>query len=263
MSPTPGPVPYGQWNSGSTAGSFNFSINANPSVPWYLGGAGGAPTTPPAPTPVASGSTRSTEFAGEELEFVAGSLTGVRCFKITPEGWLESLMYPVTWTPGENWAICMRAFNGGGKLEPADMGPDCACGFYAYWDGSNDYGSHGTVNAVVEGYGVVNIGTKGFRAQKARLLALHVARPTAESLLDSFMGLGSSVLHQPIEAIYSALTERWRTPRQRLATNYPDIPRFSTFEEMIDAFPAARGEGQRIENHPSGPVPPDNPPPII
>ncbi|MEE6273489.1 hypothetical protein V2J56_09035 [Georgenia sp. MJ206] len=48
----------------------------------------------------------------------------------------------------------------------------CACGFYAYFDDTNEYGATDRAAAVVEGYGQTIIGTKGFRSAKARILAL-------------------------------------------------------------------------------------------
>lgn len=57
----------------------------------------------------------------------------------------------------------------------------CQCGFYAYQEGSNDYftptGSdpmRGMVGAVVRGYGRVVLGTRGFRAAKAEILAIYM-----------------------------------------------------------------------------------------
>jgi hypothetical protein len=60
------------------------------------------------------------------------------------------------------------------KPKPAHAlaGVSCQCGFYAYFDGGNDYGGRSRVTAVIEGYGVCTVGTRGFRASKAKLLAL-------------------------------------------------------------------------------------------
>lgn len=71
--------------------------------------------------------------------------------------------------------------------------PECRCGFYAYTDekslrsNSRTYGD--TVFGLVRAYGLVTQGTKGFRAQKAEVVALtkpHSAvntRPDYQSLL--------------------------------------------------------------------------------
>src|SRR4051812_39387345 len=49
--------------------------------------------------------------------------------------------------------------------KPHTMG-DCSCGFYGYYDGSDDYYKDGLVSGVVEGYGEALIGTRGFRVGK-------------------------------------------------------------------------------------------------
>ena len=63
--------------------------------------------------------------------------------------------------------------------------PDCTCGFYAYHNQrSVGYGvRHGArVLAVVEGYGKLVVGTLGYRAQKARIVA--VVPPTPHEATD-------------------------------------------------------------------------------
>lgn len=196
--------------------------------------------------------------------FIAGSLIGLRAFRVDNLGRLTGVTHRDVWTPGENVAVCHRdrvvmggmtfyvssagtttttsptTFNPGGPVtatEPSYVqmtqprgrkkkrgpGPEyavsdkpalpapslsqaavrptpppepphelvslrCNCGFYAYFDGSNDYlsGNGLVVNwnglsnddrgvrlaAIVEGYGKVVVGSRGFRAEKARILAL-------------------------------------------------------------------------------------------
>lgn len=51
----------------------------------------------------------------------------------------------------------------------------CQCGFYAYTDGGNDYYrgyKEDRLAAIVEGYGICTTGSRGFRASKARVVAL-------------------------------------------------------------------------------------------
>ncbi len=53
-------------------------------------------------------------------------------------------------------------------------GPDCSCGIYAYWrcrQGQGDGPAEG-VYGVVECSGRIIMGTKGFRAQRARIIAV-------------------------------------------------------------------------------------------
>lgn len=52
---------------------------------------------------------------------------------------------------------------------------NCQCGFYAYTDGGNDYYrvyKEDRLAAIVEGYGICTTGSRGFRAGKARVVAL-------------------------------------------------------------------------------------------
>lgn len=83
---------------------------------------------------------------------------------------------------------------------------ECACGFYGYYDGSDDYYKDGYVSGVIEGYGEALIGTRGFRVEKARIVALMI--PAAQ---DRFAN--------------------------RIARNYSGIPLFARFAEMVAAFP--------------------------
>lgn len=92
---------------------------------------------------------------------------------------------------------------------PHDFGT-CSCGFYGYFDGSDDYHDRGRISAVVEAYGEVVIGTRGFRAMKARILAIRVK---AED--DGVTG----------------------SMARKLAKNYAGVAIFDKFEDMVAAFP--------------------------
>lgn len=48
--------------------------------------------------------------------------------------------------------------------------PNCKCGFWAYDEAG--FVAHGSVVGVIEGYGKTTVGTKGFRSEKARIIAL-------------------------------------------------------------------------------------------
>lgn len=176
------------------------------------------------------------------LEFCAGTLTGTRSFRVTSSGHLRSLMHPTVWSRGENLARCFARR----ATPPADMDIDCTCGFYAFWDGSNDYRDEGHVNAVVEGYGIVVIGPRGFRAQKTRIVALHIPPPLPDYE-------GESDLVALAVAIRDLLLT-WFVGRPlalnlntKLRRHYPGVPVFDSFDAMVAAYPAAKGEGQRID----------------
>lgn len=87
-------------------------------------------------------------------------------------------------------------------------GLGCSCGFYAYFDGQNDYKTGRNIAAVIEGYGVCTVGTRGFRAAKARLLAL----------VEPKSGVS------PMVAGY-------------IRRNYPDVPIFAKKRLALAEFP--------------------------
>lgn len=217
------------------------------------------------------------EFGG--LGFAAGVVRGARSFKVDKLGRLTGIHYEQIWRPGENIAECRKekavfhvTFNWDGITSSGRLGylqafpnypppppsssrtvvstppsvhrkkkgkkvvadiismpeppkaaaiaatekkphtmADCACGFYGYYDGSEDYWKDGYVSAVIEGYGEALIGTRGFRVAKARIVALMIP---AEQ--DRFAN--------------------------RIARNYPDVPLFRSFNEMVAAFPPDGGE---------------------
>lgn len=204
---------------------------------------------------------------------------------------------------------------------------ECSCGFYGFYDGSNDYKSDGTVSAVVEGYGETVIGTRGFRSMKAKIVALHIpgyVDPSKKSAVKKTRGKGPvrrgleffamreaafafgvpgliMILVGVVSVVGTAVwnliggNESWqpfaigvgigvvvagvglvtlankinsvgdelktstvkapylRLPqvqRERIMRNYPDIPVFASFEEMVEAFPPDRGVEPSPESDP-------------
>lgn len=157
---------------------------------------------------VGGGTAPSKEFSGKE--FAAGVARGARSFRVDALGRLTGVSYRVVWTPGENEATCKASTS----FAPCGGIDKCAHGFYAYYDSSDDYHDPGMVSGVIEGYGEAVIGTRGFRAMKARIVALHIP-----------------------EDVKPALARMVRR-------NYPDIPVFDTFEHMVSEFvPDDGGEG--------------------
>lgn len=161
-------------------------------------------------------SKRSAEFG--EKQFSAGVARGARSFRIDRLGRLTGVAYKKVWTPGENLAKCEAS----DAFTPCPGMDKCGHGFYGYYDGSDDYHESGMVSAVVEGYGEAVIGTRGFRAMKARIVALHIPDTV-----------------KPSEA-------------RLVRRNYPDIPVFDTFERMVSEFaPDDGGEGISPESDPN------------
>ncbi len=69
-------------------------------------------------------------------------------------------------------------FENGWRSDPCQgLDPKCGCGFYAYYDESaGRVVAYGNIRGVVEAAGRCVVGPKGFRAQRARVVA--VVRPT-------------------------------------------------------------------------------------
>ena len=176
--------------------------------------------------------------------FVAGSMRGLRSFRIDGLNRLTGVAYKDVWRPGENVGECKRyeevarqckayeerqaakkaapdpasrytvTLGGfempsyyssmfGGLLgysdapPPADPDPHdigalaCQCGFYAYFDDAGNRwhgGDQGQMYGVIEAYGVITIGSRGFRAQKAKILGL-VAKPKLGQVGDTIAAL--------------------------------------------------------------------------
>lgn len=194
--------------------------------------------------------------------FVAGSLVGLRAFAIDAYGRLHGPSYDSVFRPGENVATCRKpdddgmwqyfqpvTFSSGGFTLSDDptlaaaaveskplkkesqhrvAGKDCSCGFYAYYDGRNDYlkvpsggggwtvtfggatgaSSRDRIGAVIEGFGVCTVGSRGFRAEKARLLAL----------------IQPEVVRSPLKF-------------DLLVRNYPDVDMFADESSALEAHP--------------------------
>jgi hypothetical protein len=124
--------------------------------------------------------------------FAVGSVRGIRDFRVDVDGTLTGVSVQEEWKAGENKAHCISvlapptliALLGKGTSVikmPADMDADCSCGYYAYfkakWRGYTFGHGERTIPGVVEGYGKVNLGAKGFRAEKARILGITFDQP--------------------------------------------------------------------------------------
>lgn len=84
--------------------------------------------------------------------------------------------------------------------------PDCRCGFWAYDEAG--FRALGTVVGVIEGYGKTTVGTKGFRCEKARIVAISCEN-------------GEGVRHS-------------RSMLARLAALYPDVAFVENLDALID-----------------------------
>lgn len=175
------------------------------------------------PSWIPSGPTAASKFSGSE--FSMGTAVGVRSWNIDKLGRLESPQYQTVWTPGEMVATCKsrpidRVLLGYDRPRPeAHQQSTCSCGFYAYYEGFNEYAQSDRVTGVIEGYGETQIGTRGFKSAKARIVALHVPDNTAD------------------------IARIGKTPFQRVRENYgPHVAIFDDYTHMSAEFPTTQPE---------------------
>lgn len=133
------------------------------------------------------------------------------------------------WTSGVNRAHCNNHKEHVPPVEFDELhGGECGCGYWAYWTPRDmqDWRSSLPVWGIVEGSGRVLIGEKGFRCQRARILALVPAfsvcpvqrndpRPGLRELGESWMAVLMDVL----------------------GTLYPEARVFATVRGMLASFP--------------------------
>lgn len=108
------------------------------------------------------------------------------------------------------------------KPKHALAGPGCHCGFYAYFDGLNDYMHVGRIAAVVEGFGAYMLGTRGYRSSKMRLLGL-ITPPFGRTESSTFYSGKSEVMSPALLA--------------RVVSNYADVPVYENQAAAIEAHP--------------------------
>lgn len=176
-------------------------------------------------------------FAG--TAFGIGVVTGARSFRVDEDGWLTGVVYRQRWDNTVNESQCRISEhsitfmyyppygNVQARLDPKPpvvkpphLLTECHCGFYAFFDGSNDYHRTGSVWGVVEGFGETLIGTRGFRSRKTRIVALCLSDRVAEDLAE------------------------------KVRLNYWNVPFFDTFEDMVEAFPPDAAEREDIPQEP-------------
>lgn len=136
--------------------------------------------------------------ATDGYEFAIGSVHGLRQWKLPfdaafhatmasaavpsvsalwPEGTEPPLLTGVTgmaWPPGIVQATCNNYRDHEPPVEfDAKRGTTCGCGFWGYWSmADRTWHDKLPVFGIMEGTGRVVIGSKGFRAQKGRIIAL-------------------------------------------------------------------------------------------
>jgi hypothetical protein len=171
----------------------------------------------PAPQPLPRfGPLHQSEYAGAgDVPLVPGTLRVFRSWFVNADGWLEAMNFPAVWGPGLNVAHCMGSGGVGRNVTPMSRVPDpaCTCGFYGtYKPPSFISPLHlNAIHGVVQVSGRVILGTKGVRAQKARIVAV--------------VALESSLFYVDPQRV--ALTRQ----------HYPDVKWFNSLLEIVQAFP--------------------------
>ncbi len=108
----------------------------------------------------------------------------------------------------------------------------CEHGFWAYYTPQGRFASADTVYAVVEGFGECVIGTKGFRASKARIVALSLPPTTNE-----------------MYGYQLSLVQR----------NYPHVPTYPSLTRMLAEHPLSRNPEPDGEDFWTEPTQSDDP----
>jgi hypothetical protein len=135
-----------------------------------------------------------------------GEIRALRTFRIGPGGLLYPLFGAIPWTAGTNTSACralesvagVGAVGGGAGIGGAGRfgdaaarslthvtpEPDCSCGYYAYADeaSAEQYPQARNVLAVVACWGRVVAGTRGVRAQYARIESVWMSDRVPPSL---------------------------------------------------------------------------------
>jgi hypothetical protein len=112
-------------------------------------------------------------YAGFEPQ--VGEIRAVRTFRVGPGGALYPLFSSHAWTDGANTAQCLAIGRTGGESTAHDApAPGCTCGFYAYASETftAEYPNARHVLAVIACWGRVIAGTRGLRAENARIEAI-------------------------------------------------------------------------------------------
>jgi hypothetical protein len=128
-------------------------------------------------------------YSGVELH--VGEIRALRTFRVGAGGVLYPLFSPDPWMPGANAARCVRRRMLGGALSTERThevpGTDCTCGYYAYGsvEAASEYPNAEYVLAVVSCWGHLVAGTRGIRAQYARIDAIWMSPVVPADLADS------------------------------------------------------------------------------
>jgi hypothetical protein len=148
----------------------------------------------PAGLPGSTGMHGFTEQGSGEFDLAVGTVRGLRQWDLQPPdlnsdparaNWTPPPMKGATgaflWKAGVNEASCNKDRSHKPPVDVDSRGHPCACGFWAYWDiRALATGGAMSVNpktglpitGLIEGTGRTLVGERGFRCQRARIIAL-------------------------------------------------------------------------------------------
>lgn len=122
------------------------------------------------------------------------------------------------------WALSRKSMFGTSSVTPPEpepeakheiLDPSCTCGFWAYWTLEHaEIGDSTNIVGVIEAYGKVTIGEYGFRAEKAKILAI---APVVDQAGNVDPGLAEAV--------------------EMVQAQYPEVAVFPTVRDMLAEFP--------------------------
>lgn len=146
------------------------------------------------------------QFDGFDL--AVGKALGLRRWKLTTDGYLESPIQTYYWEGGENRAGCDSVMS---SAFPAYLREEfhqfkrCSCGFYALSSKErlNDY--PGPIIGVLEGWGKVVIGEKGWRSEKGAVKAIVLPPAKTVPRLRGFLLDGWNKFVIPLAVLYALL----------------------------------------------------------
>jgi hypothetical protein len=119
-----------------------------------------------------------------------GEINALRTFRIGPDGRLYPLFSDLAWAHAANTARCnvpRAAVDQFGEQPHVAPEPDCTCGYYAYASesGAAEHAHARYVLAVISCWGRVIAGTRGIRAEHARVDALWMSEIVPRELAAS------------------------------------------------------------------------------
>jgi hypothetical protein len=235
-----------------TAGGVIPASGGNYTAAYAPGGLVSAPasrSSPAVPQPGMPG------FAGrgaQDFEPAAGVVTGVRWWGLPapdltrdplaadahwPRRWLHGAR--AGWQPGLNEAACLQ---GCGHPVPEES---CGDGHWAFWKVTPyPLGYDLPVLGVIEGSGRVLSGEKGFRCQRARIVALHLdsLAPAGPPASWQWTALGTGLYAEEVTPSYPLLSpdwlDAWRAViSDRLEQLYPDARVYENRDTMLTVHP--------------------------